>query len=77
MDFVRAVGCRILSGLLLTAWVSLPALGWGASLSPLPAPKAQKPAQADLGRYLFFDPQVVGGRRYQLFHVSSTRQGVG
>ncbi len=60
MDLLRAVGCRMLSGILLTAWVFLPAAGWGASLAPLPAPKAQKPAQTELGRYLFFDPRLSG-----------------
>ena len=60
MDVVRVVRRRILSGILLMAWVLLPAAGWGAALAPLPAPKAQKPAQAELGRYLFFDPRMSG-----------------
>ena len=60
MDLVRAVGCRVIGGILLSFWVFLPAAGWGASLSPLPPPKAQKPAQTDLGRYLFFDPRLSG-----------------
>ena len=60
MDRVRAIRHRILCGILLSAWVLLPAAGWGASLAPLPAPKAQKPAQVELGRRLFFDPRMSG-----------------
>ena len=60
MDLVRVVRRRILCGILLSAWILLPAAGWGAPLAPLPAPKAQKPAQAELGRRLFFDPRMSG-----------------
>ncbi len=60
MEFVHAIRRRILCGILLSAWVFLPAIGWGASLAPLPAPKAQKPAQTELGRHLFFDPRMSG-----------------
>ena len=60
MDLVRAVWCRALCGILLSAWVLLPPAGWGASLEPLPAPRAQKPAQTELGRHLFFDPRMSG-----------------
>lgn len=60
MDSVRVVRRRILCGILLSAWVLLPALVLGASLAPLPAPKKQKPAQVELGRYLFFDPRMSG-----------------
>lgn len=60
MKSVRVVRRRLLCGILLSAWVLLPAAGQGAALAPLPAPKAQKPAQAELGRYLFFDPRMSG-----------------
>ena len=60
MDLVRAIRRRILCGILLSAWVLLPAAGWGTSLEPLPAPRAQKPAQTELGRHLFFDPRMSG-----------------
>ncbi len=33
---------------------------WGQALQPLPPPPAQKPAEVDLGKYLFFDPRLSG-----------------
>jgi cytochrome c peroxidase len=60
MHQLRASSIWLTLAILVAVLIAIPNAGWGANLSPLPPPKAQKSEQVKLGRYLFFDPRLSG-----------------
>ncbi len=45
---------------LATCLLGAASAAWGQALQPLPPLPAQKPAEVELGKYLFFDPRLSG-----------------